>query len=516
MNFNDYYKSHKDIVVDALCTAYKKLFIDDFIEKPIFDNVPFVDAIQMSSRDFYYMLRRDYSNEFVKEVISILSKEPDFNIDDYSDSAITAISDLLETCRYRFESIESYQQIIVDYYAKNSSNEVNSIDNNDDNIGDTIPVSSLESVDIWNRDSAFIYLDGKVYKGEAGNSHAQLLNSIMDSDDFDFRRPESNEVLDKTNSNSVAFGSIIGNVGFLDTYENCSAEDVAKAAKQQLNLDKIYTYPDNNKITRLAKIQNRILAESDRSFCNIIDVSGCSSKFINIFKTVFCSQDVLKHISEEHMIQFTSPFSILEEFSNEYIQKLLDAFNKEFNANLSLTDDMDDINQLIDYMKDHAQLFDEEWNKATYNYSVDVLHDSINELEDKDDSIGDEVNFPRDAATIDVGTRDSAFVYINGEILIGNDKQTHGQLINEFFNCKEDEDSFYRTDAINKLNDNDKNSSFGFGHIIDSIAIIDNTEGCTQQEVAKVLLNYDSSISKVYFCPDESTLTRVAKNKTKQ
>jgi hypothetical protein len=162
-------------------------------------------------------------------------------------------------------------------------------------------------------------------------------------------------------------------------------------------------------------------------------------------------------------------------------------------------------------MKDHEQLFDEEWNKATYNYSVDVLHDSINGLKDKDDSIGDEVIFPRDAATIDVGTRDSAFVYINGEILIGNDKQTHGQLINEFFNSDEDEDSFYREDAIDKLNDNDRNSSFGFGHIIDSIAIIDSKNGCTMQEVANALLNYDSSISKVYFCPDESTLTRVAK-----
>ena len=383
----------------------------------------------------------------------------------------------------------------------------------DDSVGDTTECDKGFTVDIGSRDAAFVYLEGKILIGNASDTHSAIITKYFNEPISDYNL-RGDEAIDVTGDDKVGFGHIADGIAFIETCDNVSPEEIEKALKETGDYKKIYSMPlYGHEVTRLAKIKNNIIAESNQSFYKIIRVNDSYSKFINIFKTVFCSQDVLKHISEEHMIQFTSPFSIIEEFSNEYSQKLLDAFNKEFNSNLS---DIDDIDDIVNYMKDHEQLFDEEWNKATYNYSVDVLHDSINELKDKDDSIGDEVNFPRDAATIDVGTRDSAFVYINGEILVGNDKQTHGQLINEFFNCDEDEDSFYREDAINKLNDNDKNSSFGFGHIIDSIAIIDNTDGCTMQEVANALLNYDSSISKVYFCPDESTLTRVAKNETKQ
>ena len=253
MQFLNYYNSHTDIVDNAFDKAYKKLFVDDLIEKPLFEEETFKEFIHTTFSDFYYMLYRDYINEFVKEVISILSKEQDFDINDYSDTVSDAIHDLFDTHKYEFEDVKPYQQIIVDYYASKSDNEVNSIINNEDNIGDTISVTDLDSVDVWNRDYAFVYLDGKVSKGEIGQSHAQLLNSVLESDDFDFKRPKADEILNKTNSDSVAFGSVINNIGFIDACENCSINNVAEAAKSQLKLSKVYTYPDNDKITRLAK-----------------------------------------------------------------------------------------------------------------------------------------------------------------------------------------------------------------------------------------------------------------------
>ena len=255
MQFLDYYNSHTDIVNNAFDKAYRKLFVDDLIEKPLFEEEGTLkEALQITFSDFYYMLYRDYINEFVKEVISILSKEQDFDINDYSDTASDAIHDLFYTHKYEFEDVKPYQQIIVDYYASKSDNEVNLIINNKDNVGDTIPVTDLDSVDVWNRDYAFVYLDGKVSKGEIGQSHAQLLNSVLEIYDFDFKRPKADEVLDKAGSDSVAFGSVINNIGFVDACENCSIDDVATAAKEQLKLSKVYTYPNNDEITRLAKV----------------------------------------------------------------------------------------------------------------------------------------------------------------------------------------------------------------------------------------------------------------------
>lgn len=246
-----------------------------------------------------------------------------------------------------------------------------------------------------------------------------------------------------------------------------------------------------------------VLAETNQTFDELINVDDSDSKFIDIFKTVFCPLDKLEYMSKEHMIQLNKPNDILMYYAEEFSQEILDVFNKEFNANYSNATD------IIDYMKNHSDLFNDVWKQSAGNYDVEVLHNTIHDLKDKDDSIGEQTKLPPDSAVIDVDSRDAAFAYINGEILIGEGKKTHGQLINDFFNSTGD--SFYRDDAIDTINNNDKNAAFSCGHIIDNVAIIDSTENCTQQDVANALLDYDSSICKVYFCPDESTLTRIAK-----
>ena len=245
------------------------------------------------------------------------------------------------------------------------------------------------------------------------------------------------------------------------------------------------------------------MAEDNQTFDEIIDTDNSDTKFINIFKAVFCSFDALEYMSKEHMIQLNTPSEIMKYYAEEYSQDILSEFNKEFNTNYP------NANDVINYMENNSTLFTDVWKQSAGSYNVDVLYQSISDLKDKDDSIGEQTKLPDDAAAIDVDSRDEAFIYINGEIKFGSGSTTHGQLVNEFFD--NDDDLFYRNDAVDTINKNSKDEAFGFGHIIDNVAIIDNTENCTMQDVADALIDTKPSISKIYFCQDESILTRIAK-----
>ena len=53
------------------------------------------------------------------------------------------------------------------------------------------------------------------------------------------------------------------------------------------------------------------MAEKNETFDELINVDNSDSKFIDIFKTVFCSLDKLEYMSKEHMIQLNKPNDIL-------------------------------------------------------------------------------------------------------------------------------------------------------------------------------------------------------------
>ena len=134
-----------------------------------------------------------------------------------------------------------------DAYCKVKNAEANDLatelDNNDDAVGRRIPVKNINHINDFNRDKPFIYYEGKIYFGKDSNAtHRDLVNMITGDDSNKSRSRRS--VQNQINDEKVGFGHVVGDIAFVDddTF-NCSQEEVAKALKNESNINKVYTNP---------------------------------------------------------------------------------------------------------------------------------------------------------------------------------------------------------------------------------------------------------------------------------
>ena len=134
-----------------------------------------------------------------------------------------------------------------DAYCKIKNVEANDLatelDNNDDAVGRRIPVKNINHINDFNRDKPFIYYEGKIYFGKDSNAtHRDLVNMITGDDSNKSRSRRS--VQNQINDEKVGFGHVVGDIAFVDddTF-NCSQEEVAKALKNESNINKVYTNP---------------------------------------------------------------------------------------------------------------------------------------------------------------------------------------------------------------------------------------------------------------------------------
>lgn len=179
--------------------------------------------------------------------------EDDFEIsDELPDDVMDELSD-----KY------GYYQKFLQYKEKYFPSKVQSmreLKDCDDDIGKK---TYLEwHIDYGNRDYPFVYIDGKVYKGEQGETHTQLINRVfLDKDnpdyDTDVQRMSVNEIKHITDANEVAFGHVCTGMALIDdNTTNCSVEEVKNAVKSELNVSKVYAYDYNEiSVTRLAKLK---------------------------------------------------------------------------------------------------------------------------------------------------------------------------------------------------------------------------------------------------------------------
>ena len=138
----------------------------------------------------------------------------------------------------------------------------------DDEIGSTFELNS--TLDYDNRDAALVDIGGTVLIGENGQSHAQVIQDWFDTfaeeDDYEesfnpelkskWHRPNTEEVENLTGAEYCAFGHVLDENIFLETYtfEGISTDDViADIDKAGITYDKVYEYA-NNEISRVAKV----------------------------------------------------------------------------------------------------------------------------------------------------------------------------------------------------------------------------------------------------------------------
>ena len=134
----------------------------------------------------------------------------------------------------------------------------------DDKVGDRI--TNYTSRDYNERDKCFIDIDGQIFVSEGGQTHAQLVNSYLESIKKDtrketFYRPD-NEDMEEL-AKKFGFGEIDEGIFFVeesDSYGNMSAKEIVDdLLKSGVDYEKIYTV-DEGILTRVA---NRLKKKAD-------------------------------------------------------------------------------------------------------------------------------------------------------------------------------------------------------------------------------------------------------------
>ena len=129
-----------------------------------------------------------------------------------------------------------------------------------DSIGDTSTL--IGTLDISNRDYAFVDLDGNILIGDKDQFHEHILQNYLKTLNTDkylrcnYGRPSGSQIEYVFNNEYCAFGHIIDNNIFIETYtlENISINDIISDINNAgIDYNKIYEY-ENDEITRVAKL----------------------------------------------------------------------------------------------------------------------------------------------------------------------------------------------------------------------------------------------------------------------
>ena len=165
-------------------------------------------------------------------------------------------------------------------------------------------------------------------------------------------------------------------------------------------------------------------------------------------------------------------------------------------------------NDLIAYIKSNSSLYSELediFDKAKDEYLSSISgrrekerNNGINgahDLLELDDSVGDTTECDK-GFTVDIGSRDAAFVYLEGKILIGNASDTHSAIINKYFDEPIRDYNLRGDEAIDVTGD----EKVGFGHIADGIAFIETCDNVSPEEIEKALKE-TGDYKKIYSMP---------------
>ena len=235
---------------------------------------------------------------------------------------------------------------------------------------------------------------------------------------------------------------------------------------------------------------------------------------IDFSSFIFCSSkpSEIKNISLDR----TFPLLRLNLASfNSDINMLLD----ETKSNLEVQKYADEEDDLASYIKSDSDLYstlEDIFNEAKESYLLNLSDERENErnegingahdLFSLDDSVGDTTQCDR-SFTVDIGSRDAAFVYLNGEILVGRASDTHSAIIDKYMN-RPIEDKYIRGDEAVGLTGDAK---VGFGHIADGIAFIETCDNVSPEEIEEALKK-SGDYTKIYSLTDcDKKVTRLAR-----
>ena len=101
-------------------------------------------------------------------------------------------------------------------------------------------------------------------------------------------------------------------------------------------------------------------------------------------------------------------------------------------------------------------------------------------------------------------------MFLNGELLVGEQNETHTQVIQEYIDSIDEDDDFYRMDEeqLNEMGFDD----VVFAHLLGDVVIADEIFGNVSVKKFSQQCKSELGVDKVYFF-DGTTVTRLAKYK---
>ena len=232
---DDIHITHKiDYIQDMIGTAWSFTTIKNYIQDNLNATVEnIITNIPIDESSLKHELQLQWMNYFEDPL-------PDEDVNNL-------ITDLLQNETFIQALNGVIRRIKRQVEFKNNSNDhgVNDVDeliDNNDKIGDILKLTNNFDVDRTVRDKPFLYYNDRIFIGNAGEIHMDIIKrEIINTDTYNLRARSVEDLPGIDNNAAIAFGHIYKNMAFIETCENCSYENVYPKLKKY-NFDKIYDY----------------------------------------------------------------------------------------------------------------------------------------------------------------------------------------------------------------------------------------------------------------------------------
>lgn len=200
-----------------------------------------------------------FDNLDYNHIFTIIEKQCKINL---SMNCKNEIKEFVQTSKffpYIYDCIQDwYRMVISDMNLSEDADitDVHQLDDISDKKGDIYTAGKGFSIDAPVRDYPFIYYNGSWYNWDdeqSCNSHSEIIDKY-----FGEGIARSNNLRDVENipvleaDKPIIFGDTIGNIGFIEGYQNLSEDEAISICKTKFQ--KVYEYRQTeNKVTRLGK-----------------------------------------------------------------------------------------------------------------------------------------------------------------------------------------------------------------------------------------------------------------------
>jgi len=139
-----------------------------------------------------------------------------------------------------------FNDAVTKYYKELFRKKVDNLSELNDKPGDIVNID-VKNFDYYNRDKAFLYVDGDIYIGETNETHSDIVSQYFNKDNQ--LRPDENDI-----GKEVIFGHIVNNIAFIDASESINPMNISNEIRNELDVKKVYLIPLDNetKLIRLA------------------------------------------------------------------------------------------------------------------------------------------------------------------------------------------------------------------------------------------------------------------------